>query len=125
MNLFKTLLNFGFIILLVSSCKKPDSNTSSGYPKNVSITYRVSSLTTNSLISITFSNESGGLSTTNNPTLPYTKSISRTVTKNNIITLGYFVNPAQSVRLEILVNNEVVKSQEFNSPNSSMSYTFL
>ncbi|MBS1737231.1 MAG: hypothetical protein JSS98_11595 [Bacteroidetes bacterium] len=44
--------------------------------------------------------------------------------KYNIITLGYFVNPAQTVKLEILVNNEVVKSQVYTTPNSAMSYTF-
>jgi len=124
MKLLKTSLIIGSIILLVASCKKSDSNTDNTYPKQVNITYRVSSTTSNNLVSITYDNETGGQTTVNNPALPFTKSITKTVNKYGIITLGYFVNPAQTVKLEILVNNQVVKSQEYTNPNSAMSYTF-
>lgn len=124
MKLFKTALFIGLIILFAASCKKSDSNTDNIYPKQVSITYRVSSTTTNSLVSISFDNETGGVTTVDNPALPFTKTIIKSVNKYNIITLGYFVNPAQKVKLEILVNNQVVKSQAYTSPNSGMSYTF-
>lgn len=124
MKLFKTSLFLGLIILLAASCKKSGSDTDNIYPKQVSITYRVSSATANNLVSITYDNETGGQTTVNNPSLPFTKTITKTVNKNNIITLGYFVNPAQTVKLEILVNNEVVKSQVYTNPNSAMSYTF-
>lgn len=124
MKLIKTSLFIGFIILLAASCKKSDSNTDNTYPKQVSITYRVSSATTNSLVSITYDNETGGQTTVTNRSLPFTKTITKTVNKYNIITLGYFVNPAQTIKLEILVNNQVVKSQDYNVPNASMSYTF-
>ena len=121
-------INSIFTIALISfvflSCKKPSSGSDSAYPKQVSITYRVSSTTTNKLVSITYDNETGGLTTVDNPALPFTKTITKTVNKYNIITLGYFVNPAQTVKLEILVNNLVVKSQEYTNPNSAMSYTF-
>lgn len=124
MKLFKTSLFIGLIVLLVVSCKKSDSGTDSTYPKQVNITYRVSSTTTNSLVSITYDNETGGQTTASNPTLTFTTTITKTVNKNDIVTLGYFVNPAQVVKLEILVNNVVVKSQEYTSPNSAMSYAF-
>ena len=124
MKLLKTSLFIGLFILLAASCKKTDSNTDNTYPKQVSITYRVSSTTTNNLVSITYDNETSGQTTADNPPLPFTKSVTRTVNKNNIVTLGYFVNPAQTVKLEILVNNEVVKSQVYTNPNSAMSYTF-
>ncbi|GAB2810828.1 hypothetical protein [Ferruginibacter profundus] len=124
MKLIKTPLFIGLIILLASSCKKSGSGNDNAYPKQVSITYRVSSTTTNSLVSITYDNETGGQTTVNNPTLTFTKTITKTVNKYNIVTLGYFVNPAQTVKLEILVNNELVKSQVYTDPNSSMSYTF-
>ncbi len=124
MQLLKTSFFISLIILLAASCKKPDSNTDNTYPKQVSITYRVSSTTTNSLVSITYDNETGVQTTVNNPTLTFTKTITKTVNKYNIITLGYFVNPAQSVKLEILVNNQVVKAQDYTSPNAAMSYTF-
>lgn len=124
MKLLKTHLILGLIMILAASCKKNDSGTDNAYPKQVSITYRVSSTTTNSLVSITYDNETGGQTTANSPALPFTKTITKTVNKNNIITLGYFVNPAQTVKLEILVNNQVVKSQDYTSSNSAMSYTF-
>lgn len=124
MKLLKTSLFIGLIISLVASCKKSGSDTVNTYPKQVNITYRVSSTTTNNLVSITHDNETGGQTTVNNPLLPFTKTITKTVNKYNIITLGYFVNPAQTIKLEILVNNEVVKSQVSDSPNSAMSYTF-
>ncbi len=124
MKLLKTHLVLGLIMILAASCKKNDSGTDNTYPKQVSITYRVSSTTANSLVSITYDNDTGGQTTANNPALPFTKTITKTVNKNNIITLGYFVNPAQTVKLEILVNNQVVKSQDYTSPNSAMSYTF-
>ena len=124
MKLLKTHLVLGLIMILAASCKKNDSGTDNTYPKQVSITYRVSSTTANSLVSITYDNDTGGQTTANNPALPFTKTITKTVNKNNIITLGYFVNPAHTVKLEILVNNQVVKSQDYTSPNSAMSYTF-
>ena len=43
-----------------ASCKKSDSGTDNSYPKQVSITYKVSSTTTNDLVSITYDNETGG-----------------------------------------------------------------
>lgn len=124
MKLLKTHLLLGLIIILAVSCEERDSGIDNAYPKEVSIAYRVSSTATNSLLSITYDNETGGQTIANNPTLPFTKTFTKTVNKNSIITLGYFVNPAQTVKLEILVNNQIVKSQEFTSPNSSMSFTF-
>ena len=118
MKQLSTSLFIALIILFAASCKKSDSDTDNTYPKQVSITYRVSSTTTNNLVSITYDNETGGQTTVNNPSLPFTKTITKTVNKNNIITLGYFVNPPQTVKLEILVNNQVVKSQSYSDPNS-------
>jgi len=124
MKQINSILFIALFYLVMLSCKKSDSGTDNTYPKQVDITYRVSSTTTNNLVSITYDNETGGQTTVNTPTLPFTKTITKTVTKNNIVTLGYFVNPAQTVKLEILVNNQVVKSQDYTSPNSAMSYTF-
>lgn len=125
MKLLQTSLLIGLIMFLATSCKKSDYDTgNSSYPKQVNITYRVSSTTIDSLVSIMYDNESGGQTSADNPKLPFTKTITKMVNKYNIITLGYFVNPAQTVKLEILVNNQVVKSQVYTSPNSAMSYTF-
>lgn len=118
------LMIVGVFLLFTASCKKTDSGSGGTYPRQVSITYRVSSITTNSLVLITYDNESGGQATVGTPVLPFTKTISRTVSKYTVITVGFAVNPAQTVKLEILVNNTVVKSQEYTAANSAMSYTF-
>lgn len=124
MKLLKTSLFLGFIMLLAVSCKKSDLDTDNAFPKQVNITYRVSSTTTNKLESITYDNETGGVTSVDNPALPFTKTITRTVDKYAIITFGYYVNPAQTVKLEVLINNQVVKSQEYTSLNAAMSYIF-
>lgn len=124
MKLIRFALFIGLITFIPVSCKKPGSDNSNAYPKQVDITYRVSSTSTNNLVSITYDNETGGQSTVANPALPFTKTITKTVNKNNIITIGYFVNPSQTVKLEIVVNNGLVKTQQYNSPNAAMSYTF-
>jgi hypothetical protein len=124
MKSVKASLFIGLMLFFFASCNKPDSGTSEPYPKQVNITYRVSSTTTNSLGLITYDNETGGQSSVSNPALPYSKTITKTVDKYDIITLGYFVNPAQTVKLEIVVDNQVVKSQVYTVPNAAMSYTF-
>ncbi|MBS1751436.1 MAG: hypothetical protein JST63_16160, partial [Bacteroidetes bacterium] len=96
MKQINSILFIALFYLVMLSCKKSDSGTDNTYPKQVDITYRVSSTTTNNLVSITYDNETGGQTTVNTPTLPFTKTITKTVTKNNIVTLGYFVNPAQT-----------------------------
>ncbi|OJW34608.1 MAG: hypothetical protein BGO54_07705 [Sphingobacteriales bacterium 46-32] len=124
MKSVKASLFIGLLLLFFASCSRSDSDTNESYPKQVNITYRVSSTTTNKLVSITYDNETGGLSSVDNPALPFTKTITKTVDKYDIITLGYFVNPAQTVKLEILVDNQVVKSQVYTVSNAAMSYTF-
>lgn len=124
MKLSKTQLLAGLIILLAAACRESEFDDDRIYPKQVSITYRVSSKTANSLVSITYDNETSGQTTVNNPSLPFSKTITKTVNKSNVVTLGYFVNPAQTVKLEILVDNTVVKSQDYAVPNAAMSYTF-
>lgn len=114
-----------FIVILFAACKKNDSaGSNSSFPKQVSITYRVTSTAQDSLNLITYSNETGGNSTVNNPRLPFTKTISKTVNKYEIISLGYFVNPAKVVKMEVLIDDQIVKSQETNLSNSALSYTF-
>lgn len=124
MKKLKHIVIAGLLLLFLASCKKNDSGTGGTYPRQVSITYRVSSTSTNNLLLITHENETGGLTTVNNPVLPYSKTVSMSVNKYTITTLGFAVNPAKTVKLEILVDNQVVKSQDYTSANAAMSYTF-
>lgn len=97
----------GVFLLFTASCKKPDSGSGGTYPRQVSITYRVSSITTNSLVLITYDNESGGQATVGTPVLPFTKTISRTGKQIHCNYSWICCQPFQTVKLEILVNNAV------------------
>lgn len=119
-----TLALTGVIALSILSCKKSSSDTGGTYPRQVNITYRVTSAAIDSVSFITYDNETGGTNTADKPRLPFTKTIAKKVNKYDIITMGYFLNPAKPVTMEILVDNKLVKSQENNVPNAAMSYTF-
>lgn len=119
-----TLALTGVIALSILSCKKSSSDTSGTYPRQVNITYRVTSAAIDSVSFITYDNETGGTNTADKPRLPFSKTIAKKVNKYDIITMGYFLNPAKPVTMEILVDNKLVKSQENNVPNAAMSYTF-
>jgi uncharacterized lipoprotein YajG len=125
MKLLHGLLCFSLsALILLSACKKSDSGKKVTYPRQVAITYRVTSSATSSLGFITYDNETGGLTSVDNPGLPFTKTVNRTVDRYTIVTMGYFVNPAQPAKMEILVDNKLVMSKENNIPNAAMSYTF-
>ena len=119
------------------SCNKDDDKGSgtnptptpnpSAYPKNVSIEYRasVASGSVAKATSITFTNETGGESTVNDVPMPFSKKIDRNVKyldkaaiaimQNNSATPGAF-----SIKLEILVDGQVVKT-ETHSDNSHLN----
>ncbi len=128
MKNFKSLKSLIVILIfsfLFISCGKddnaPDSNV---YPKQVSITYKVTSTTINSAVIIQYRNETGGNTDVPNPALPYTKTFDRTVNNGDVLSLGYGTNTNQTVKLEILVNNTIVKSQEFMSTAGAIIYSF-
>ncbi len=122
----KTLLFISISIfpMLLSSCSKDDDSSSSSYPKQVSITYSVSSATTASAVLITYKNEKGVDINVTNAALPYIKTFTRTVNKNDVLSLGYGTNTNQTVKLEIFVNNSSVKSKVFPSTSGALTYLF-
>lgn len=121
-SLYKLLLlTFG---LFISSCSKEDSSPiASGYPKNVTIVYKVISTSVASA-SITYKNETAGMTTLADVTLPFTKSFVRTVNKNDDASLGFSLNQAGPIKLEILVDGSSVKTQDFNTGTGAMVYLF-
>ena len=98
-----------FLISLYStSCKKKSDD---GYPKTVSIQYKITpSAGISQTTSVVYMNESGALTTLTNHALPFSKTISRTVSKGDALTLRGDATGNGSLQLEILVNNTVVKS---------------
>lgn len=119
--------NIAILVLVLSilaSCKKDKSNTGSSYPKQVSIVYKVSSTTAATATLVQYRNETGGSTDVPDAGLPFSKSISRTVNKNDVLSLGYGTNTSQTVKLEILVNNAAVKSQTFTGTAGAITYLF-
>ena len=114
------------LLAIFSNSCRSDSNddnpSGSTYPKQVSITYKVTSTTTSSATIVQYRNETGGSTDVPTPSLPFTKTFNRTVTKGDVITLAYGTNANQSVKLEILINNASVKSLEFTSTSGALVY---
>lgn len=111
-------------ISVVTSCKKDKSDTGGSYPKQVNIVYKVSSTTASSATIVQYRNETGAIIDVANANLPYTKNVTRTVNKNDVLSLGYGTNTSQTVTLEILVNNVSVKSQPFTQTAGAITYLF-
>lgn len=124
-NTIQTFFLFSLLSLASISCSSDDDSPSgSSYPKEVSITYKVTSSSTTSAVLIQYKNETGGNTNVSNPTLPYTKTITKTANQHDVLSLGYGTNDNQTVQLEITVNNETVKSQEFTATSGAIVYMF-
>ncbi|BEV05956.1 hypothetical protein [Chryseobacterium gambrini] len=130
MKTIKTLSTFlllAFSALFLISCRSDSSDDNSGgssYPKQVSITYRITSTTTSSLLHIGYKNETGGTTDVNNPSLPFTKTFTRMVNQFDNLSLSCSSNTTQTVKLEILVDNKVVNFTDNTSTISSVAYVF-
>ena len=124
---FSTVLLMFFSAILLVSCRSDNSDnnsSSNSYPKQVSITYKISSTTTSSLLHIGYKNETGGTTDINNPSLPFTKTFTRTVNRFDNLSLSCSSNTSQTVKLEILVDNKVVNFTDNTSTISSVAYVF-
>ena len=123
---FSTVILMAFSAILLVSCRSDNSDNTGGnsYPKQVSITYKISSTTTSSLLHIGYKNETGGTTDVNNPSLPFTKTFIRTVNRFDNLSLSCSSNTSQTVKLEILVDNKVVNFTDNTSTISSVAYVF-
>lgn len=113
------------LVLLLASCTKDP--IAGNYPKNVTVTYRITSpsggITT--VTSGSYTNETGGTTSLNNIALPYTKTISRTVNRGDALSVGFLHNntgsgSAFSIKLEILVDNKVVTTETYSSTSATI-----
>ena len=121
------LFLLAFSAILFISCRSDSNVDNSGgntYPKQVSITYRITSTTKSSLFHIAYKNEIGGTTEVNNPALPFTKTFTRTVNQFDNLSLSCSSTTSQTVKLEILVDNKVVNSTENTNTISSVAYVF-
>ncbi|SDM39173.1 hypothetical protein [Siphonobacter aquaeclarae] len=121
-----------FVVLLMGSCKKGADTPDGGYPKEVTIEYKLTtvkgSLSTAEMVGYT--NESDGRTTLTNVSLPFSKTIKRTVKFGDMPTLSVFhtnTGGACSIKMEILVNGKVAKTQTEETTdhlNGAMVYPF-
>lgn len=132
-NAMKLRLLIAFASLLIFSCKKSnDATPGAGYPKEVTIEYKLTtvkgSLSTAEMVGYT--NESDGRTTLTNVSLPFSKTIKRTVKFGDMQTLSVFhtnTGGACSVKMEILVNGKVAKTQTEETTdhlNGAIEYPF-
>ncbi|HEY9177375.1 MAG TPA: hypothetical protein VIN07_06770 [Flavipsychrobacter sp.] len=123
------LLFFGALLLFTAfftGCGKANDNSTSPntYPKQVSVTYRVSSQSETTLNSTHYTNETGGLNQVQNFELPFSKSVSMSVNSGDDLYLSYSDPDGPNVKLEILVDNTVVKTQTFTGNSGAIDYYF-
>lgn len=120
---------FQLVMLLISvsfilfSCNNDENETN--YPKEVQIIYKVTSTNTTTAQAISYKNETGGMTTLTNVALPFFKTITRTVNKNDDASIGYSTtNELSNVTLEIQVDNSIKNTKNFISVSGGIVYLF-
>ncbi|MFT3980789.1 MAG: hypothetical protein QM687_09995 [Ferruginibacter sp.] len=120
-------------LLLSQGCKKnnDDDSASSAYPKTVNIQYKVSSPAGfTQAMQIQYTNETGGINSATNITLPYSTSFNKTVNRYDVQVLMFAATGVGELKGEILVDGAVVASKTFTGSSASstipgqVTYTF-
>lgn len=120
---FQLVMLFISVSFILISCNDYENETK--YPKEVQITYKVTSTNTATAQAISYKNETGGMTTLSNVALPFSKTITRIVNKNDDASLGYSTTTETSnITLEIQVDNSIKKNQKFISVSGAIVYLF-
>lgn len=114
LRLFALLLS----IALVTSCKKDkndDPGTGGGYPKEVNIEYKLTTTTSGlNAADVDYTNETGGSTSNDVATVPFSVKFKKNVKLYEVIVFSAFSMKPGNLKLEILVNGNVVKTETFN-----------
>lgn len=128
MTAFNThILRLAAILLtagLFVSCSKdkPAPPGGGGYPKEVTIEYKVTVLTGGLTVgNIDYVNETGGITMDRDKPLPYSKSFKRTVNQYEYATFTFASGKPGSVKAEILVNGQPMETQTFAGSSGSFA----
>lgn len=118
-NLF-TKIAFMFLVAgLISSCSKDKNNVDDprvGYPKTVTIEYKVTALSAGlTNLDIRYTNETDADTELTAQALPFTKTIRKSVTYASDIALSIISGGPGSAKLEIYVDGKLAVTQ---SPSS-------
>jgi len=115
------------MLVLVTSCSKDNDDqpeTGNTYPKEVSIEYRITSTTGLGTADVLYVNETGGRTSVDNVTLPYSLKLKRTVKNLDNAAISFSKSASGTAKSEILVDDKVVKTESF-SGTSYISGTIL
>ncbi len=132
-QVFFYVLFFCAFATLAQSCKKDDDDSPnpSTYPKTVSIQYKVSSPAGfTQVMQLQYTNETGGINSMTNVALPFTKTITKTVNKFDVLILSFGAVGAGELKGDILVDGTVAATKSFTgtTPGSTVpgqtTYTF-
>lgn len=99
---------------LFVSCSKDndDPAPSGGYPKEVTVTYKVTKVSGSmTQCRIDWFNESGGLTVEQNAAFPVTRTFKRTVNQYEYVGITAVTGGPGSIKIEVLVDNVVVDSK--------------
>jgi uncharacterized membrane protein len=122
-------------VLVFSSCKKDSGGSGNSYPRTVDITYKITCTAGNVTVinDASYNNETGGITNLANVSLPFSQTVRKSVSLGETIRLAAFHNntgsatPAFALKLEILVNGSLEKTETFSDPgrlNVAMAYGF-
>ena len=113
--------------MLVTSCSKDNDEqpeAGNSYPKEVNIEYKITSTTGLATADILYVNETGGRTSVDNVTLPYSIKFKRTVNNLDNAAISFSESASGTAKSEILVDDKVVKTESF-SGTSYISGTIL
>lgn len=126
-NVIAKYLIIGWVLLFFSCSKDDDkSSQSSNYPRQVSVTYKVSS-TSLSIADVGYINETGGDTDLANISLPFETTIQKTVNYGDLVRIdGYYYNSSQvgvakDIKAEIWIDGNLVKTETGNSNSESVN----
>lgn len=120
------VLLLGIILGYTSCSSSDDDNQSSSYPKEVIITYKVTS-TTVTTADVDYTNATGGITQLENQALPYELSFERTVNiadNASVNTIFYNSNTSgimKDITAEIWIDGNLVKTETGTGNNAAVT----
>ncbi|MDF2193245.1 hypothetical protein [Paraflavitalea sp. CAU 1676] len=122
-----------FSLALVTSCKKDKDNddpgSTGGYPKEVNIEYKATTTTSGlTTVGVHYHNETGGLTDNDAAAIPFSVKLKKKVNRYEVIVFSAAALKAGNLKLDILINGTVVKSESFSSTsnvNGQIAYQFM
>jgi hypothetical protein len=105
------------MVFLLTSCGKDDDNgpeTGNSYPRDVNVEYRVTSSTGLAKGDVLYHNETGGNTSLDNVTLPYSVKFKKNAKQMDNLAINFTALGNGDAKAEILVDDKVVETKTFS-----------